>query len=66
MLLEPIIAQIFAVLLNQDSVPGIYTLLGGSMITFAFAFVGYGEKLKENYMNTTNQTYDQESEMSIL
>ena len=70
MLMEPVIAQIGGVLLKQDNIPGIYTFIGGSMITTAFFMAGYGEKLKDqqNQQRRLKQTeqFEKESEMSIL
>ena len=68
MLMEPVFAQIAGILLKQDNVPGIITLIGGLTITTAFLMIGYGEKLKDkrNLEIKQKQSDDNENEMSVL
>ena len=66
--MEPVFAQIAGILLKQDNVPGIITLIGGLTITTAFLMIGYGEKLKDkrNQEVKQKQSDDNENEMSVL
>ena len=48
LLLEPFIAQIAGILLGQDQIPGIKTLIGCVLITTCFALASYGVKLKDD------------------
>ena len=46
MLLEPFFAQIAAVVLGQDNIPGIFTLFGLILISVGFIVSGLGAKYK--------------------
>ena len=48
MLLEPFFGQIGGIALGQDNLPGMNTLIGGSIIIIGFALSGYGEHRKAN------------------
>ena len=54
MLVEPFFAQIAGVMLSQDHVPGIKTIIGLIVITLGFIIAGIGSSLK----NKTSQTSD--------
>lgn len=45
-LLEPVFGQIAGILLGQDNIPGLRTLIGGVIITAGFVLSGFGEKEK--------------------
>ena len=68
--MEPVIAQTGGILLGQDNVPGLYTIIGGSIITTAFLMTGYGEKLRDKrnqtVRNKLNQKDQNECELSLL
>ena len=70
MIMEPVIAQIGGIVLDQDNIPGKYTLIGGLIITAAFLITGYGEKLKDARNEEIEQNNDimhqDEQEMSML
>ena len=70
MIMEPVIAQTGGILLGQDNVPGLYTIIGGSIITTAFLMTGYGEKLRDKrnqtVRNKLNQKDQNEYELSLL
>ena len=46
MLFEPVFGQLGGILLGQDEIPGVSTLIGGTIITLGFFLSGYGEKQK--------------------
>ena len=46
MLFQPALGQLGGVLLGQDKVPGILSLIGGLIITIGFMFSSIGEKQK--------------------
>ena len=46
MLIEPFFAQLAGVVLGQDEIPGIKTIIGIIVITVAFVIVGFGAKYK--------------------
>lgn len=48
LLFEPIVCEIMAVLLGQDDIPGIHTLLGILIIGFGLFLASYGAKEKVN------------------
>lgn len=46
MLFEPVFGQLGGILLGQDKVPGILSLIGGTIITIGFIMSSIGEKQK--------------------
>lgn len=45
MLLEPVSAQLFGILLGQDRMPGIITFTGGSIVLVGIILYGTGEEI---------------------
>lgn len=56
MLIEPFLAQIAGIVLGQDEVPGIKTLVGCIIITLGFIVAGFGARYK-----TINRKYRRDS-----
>jgi drug/metabolite transporter (DMT)-like permease len=48
MLIEPFFAQVVGVMMGQDEIPGIKTVVGCTVITVGFIVAGFGSKFKEN------------------
>lgn len=51
MLVEPFFAQLVGVMLGQDEIPGLKTVIGCTVLTVGFLVAGFGSKQKEKEAN---------------